>query len=320
MKPALRNVLVSACLIAGMLCTTPARAFDPILMFLIGMAREITYEAFATSQNPRAPAEEPLPEVYPGTMVEPSKLRAMIDESFVYLSERRRDALFQAFHDELIKPQNAAVRASMIAYFTEHALAVRMVLQRLSKLTENEMRMLSAEFAVQARTLASDDRENLRKVLEEGLLPVPPDLNKMLVAEIRALPPATAVAEPAPQTALEAKAAAGPGPHASKPVAERRDVGAVVAAPHDAPPAAVQPQVPVLAAPAAEPAPRASGNVTVPRDADAVVVTPRDAQLAAEQPRVRSIAEPRVPATAAPPAAKNHTAASEAPREATGVW
>jgi hypothetical protein len=183
----LRNGVLSACLVAAALCAAPARA-DPMLMFLFGMAREIMYEAFMNSRNPPAPNSVPLPAVYPGTMVEPRKLREMIDDSFIYLSERRREELFQAFHNEIIKPKNAAVRASMIAYFTEHALAVRMVMDRLSKLNETEMRELSAHFAAQARTLPLEEREQLRMVLDEGLLPVPPDLNRKLVVAIAALP------------------------------------------------------------------------------------------------------------------------------------
>lgn len=166
----------------------PARAFDPILSFLFYMARELMYEGFNNSENPPTRPIETLPAVYPGTMVEPSKLRALIDESFIYLSERRRGLLFQSFHDELIKPENAPVRASMIAYFAEHAFAVRTVMERLSKLNENEMRELSNQFAAQARALSAEDREKLRKVIREGLLPVPPDLNNYLVLAIADLP------------------------------------------------------------------------------------------------------------------------------------
>lgn len=210
----LRNGVLSACLVAAALCAAPARA-DPMLMFLFGMAREIMYEAFMNSRKPPAPNSEPLPAVYPGTMVEPRKLREMIDESFVYLSERRREELFQAFHNEIIKPENAAVRASMIAYFAEHALAVRMVMERLSKLNETEMRELSAHFATQAGSLPFEEREQLRKVLEEGLLPVPPDLNRKLVVAIAALP------RP-PQDGESAQPAGGKDQAAAEPQERKR--------------------------------------------------------------------------------------------------
>jgi hypothetical protein len=184
----------------------PARAFDPILSLLFYLAREIMYEGYSNSENPPTRPIETLPAVYPGTMVEPSKLRALIDESFIYLSERRRGLLFDSFHNELVKPKNAAVRATMIAYFAEHALAVRTVMDRLSKLNENEMRELSDRFAAQARALSEEDREKLRKVIREGLLPVPPDLNRYLVLAIANLPAPPADAAVAGEDAAPIKA------------------------------------------------------------------------------------------------------------------
>jgi len=223
-------------------CAAPVRA-DPLLMFLFGMAREMMYEGFVNSQKPRSPYDEPLPAVYPGTMVEPAKLRQLIDESFIYLSERRRAELFQAFNDELIKPQNAPVRAAMIQYFSEHAYAVRMVMERLSKLHESEMRELAERFVDQARTLPEKDREQLRLVLNEGLLPVPPDLNKILVVAMRDLPPAalpdaTAVADGKPGNAPGAKpqAPARQGPRDPRAAAKpETETAAAAQAPAPAP-------------------------------------------------------------------------------------
>lgn len=232
MNRILRNGVLSACLVAAALCATPVRA-DPMLMFLFSMAREIMYEAFLNSRKPPAPNSEPLPAVYPGTMVEPRKLREMIDESFIYLSERRREELFQAFHNEIIKPENAAVRASMIAYFTEHALAVRMVMERLSKLNETEMRELSAHFAAQARALPFEEREQLRMVLEEGLLPVPPDLNRKLVVAVAALPRPPREDESAQPDGNKAPVAAEP--QQQKRVAQQQPPAATTAREEPAP-------------------------------------------------------------------------------------
>jgi len=233
MNRVLRNAVLSACLLAGALCATPARAFEPILMFLFGMAREVMYDAFVNSQKPSELHSEPLPAVYPGTMVEPRKLRELIDDSFYYLSERRREALFQAFNDELIKPKNATVRASMIQYFAEHALAVRSVIDRLSLLSEPEMRALSGEFADQARKLSEKEREQLRKVLDEGLLPVPPDLNHMLVVAIAEIPRAPAEPAVADAAGGAGKLAAEPKPPGRGSAAARVAVNALTVKPGD---------------------------------------------------------------------------------------
>lgn len=204
MRRVLRNALL-ACIVLGTLCAVPARAFDPVTMLLFGIAREIMYEAFQNSIKPREPSQEPLPEVYPGTMVEPRKLHEMIDQSFFYLSDRRREEIFQAFHEELIKPKNALVRASMIQYFTERAYAVRSAIDRLSKLTEPEMRELTAQFAAQVRGMSADERAQLRKVLDENLLPVPADLNRMLSVAVAEIPlPAPTQTAQTPQAGAKA--------------------------------------------------------------------------------------------------------------------
>jgi hypothetical protein len=194
----------------------PARAFEPITTFLFYMAREIMFDAYTNSENPQNRAIEPLPAVYPGTMVEPAQLRALIDNSFIYLSARRREQLFQSFNDELLKPKNAAVRGAMIAYFAEHAQAVRKLMERLSKLNVTEMRELSVRFSLEARELPEEDLEKLRQVLENGLLPVPPDLNARLVLAISDIPtrpsetPAAGdAAAPAAATATDKATAAG---------------------------------------------------------------------------------------------------------------
>ena len=197
-------------------CAAPARA-DPILMFLFGMARELMHEGFVNSRKAPRPNDVPLPVVYPGTAVEPARLRQLIDESFIYLSARRREELFLAFNDELIKPKNAAVRAAMIEYFAEHAFAVRAAMERLSKLHESEMRELAERFVDQARTLPEEERTQLRFVLSEGLLPVPPDLNAMLVVAMRDLPVApvqdgTAPADGKPASPPSAKPESVPQP------------------------------------------------------------------------------------------------------------
>lgn len=184
----LRQGVLLAFLAIGASWAMPARAFEPITTFLFYMAREIMFDAYTNSENPQNRAIEPLPAVYPGTMVEPAQLRALIDNSFIYLSARRREQLFQSFNDELLKPKNAAVRAAMIQYFADHARAVGTLMERLSKLNVTEMRELSVRFALEARGLSEDDLEKLRQVLANGLLPVPADLNARLVLAISDIP------------------------------------------------------------------------------------------------------------------------------------
>lgn len=158
-------------------CALPAPAADPILMFVLGMAREM-----ATQAAPLAAPVEPLPDTYPGTTVSPPELRRLIDGSFAYLSAAQRDAVFDALNAELLKPSNAAVRASMIEYFAERALQVRAAQLRLAQLSYREKQVLAEAFGRELKRMPEDEAQELRKLAETGLLPVPADLNQLLLA------------------------------------------------------------------------------------------------------------------------------------------
>lgn len=176
MPGVLRRSLLFALLFA---CAAPARAADPVLMFLIGVARELAAQA-----KPAPVAAEPIPDTYPGTTVEPALLRRLIDDSFLYLSDSQRTEIFDALHAELMKPGNFAVRASMIEFFAHRALEVRAAQLRLAQLSYREKQLLADEFRQELKLLPEGDVDQLRSVIERGLLPVPADLRGMLLTEL----------------------------------------------------------------------------------------------------------------------------------------
>ncbi|MBI1942397.1 MAG: hypothetical protein HYS35_01925 [Betaproteobacteria bacterium] len=160
----------------------PAAAVDPVLMFLLNMAREVIESQAARAP---APAAAPLPEqprVYPGTMVEPEDLRKLIDESFLYLSESQRREVFESLHAALLDPKNAAVRATMIDYFADKARTVRAAQLRLSQLSRREQELLAGEFKKEIATLPAEDQARVGELLRRGLLPVPSDFNQLLLS------------------------------------------------------------------------------------------------------------------------------------------
>jgi hypothetical protein len=171
---ALGTRLVFALLLAAAL---PARAADPVLTFLLGMAREMMAQPKAAA----VPAPE-LPEVYPGTTVQPVLLKRLIDDSFLYLAAPQRAEIFDALNAELLKPKNFAVRASMIEYFAYRALQVRAAQLRLGQLSLREKQFLVEEFRQELKALPEEDAVQLRDMLHRGLLPVPADLNQLLLA------------------------------------------------------------------------------------------------------------------------------------------
>ena len=176
----LRSALLFTVLFAGLVA--PASA-DPILMFLIGVARDMVINH---GTAPRAAREElPLPDitkVYPGTSVEPETLRRLIDDSFLYLSEGQRREIFDALHAALMNPRNAAVRGAMIEYFAEKALTIRAAQLQLARMPWQEKERVAREFKADIARLSAEDQAQLGELLRSGLLPVPTDLNQLLLA------------------------------------------------------------------------------------------------------------------------------------------
>jgi len=176
----LRKGVLFTALFAGVV--TPAAA-DPVLMFLLGVARQIV-ESHA-SRPPGEVDPVPMPDmslVYPGTTVEPDHIRRLIDDSFTYLSPEQRREIFDALNAALMNPKNAAVRGAMIEYFATQALTVRAAQQQLAQMSYRDKERVAEDFRRDLPTLSPEDREVLGKLLRDGLLPVPRDLNQLLLA------------------------------------------------------------------------------------------------------------------------------------------
>jgi hypothetical protein len=179
----IRRGILSA-LLALSLAPAPAYAFDPLLMMLLGIARDMV---LAAGTQPRAKPQSPLSDpnsVYQGTLVEPGQLRALIDDCFAYLDTAQRREIFDSLNEALLNPKNAAVRAPMIEYFAERAMAVRATHYRLSMLTTHEKQTLVAEFRAATAGMPKDEQKQLGEVLRKGLLPLPSDLNQLFIAAL----------------------------------------------------------------------------------------------------------------------------------------
>jgi hypothetical protein len=163
----------------------PAGAADPIVMLLLGIAREMVFNAVRERLMAPSDPEPPVgATLYPGTTVEPEYVRQLIDEGFSYLSRGQREEVFDSLHASLMDPKNATVRASMIEYFAERAIAMRMAQDRLRSLSTAEKSQLAAEFRQQVAGLPPEETAQLAELLRRQVLPVPRDLNDMLLAEI----------------------------------------------------------------------------------------------------------------------------------------
>ncbi len=165
-------------------CAAPAAATDPVLVFLIGLARDLIEHRV---NHPVQPEPVPLPDLsraYPGTTVEPEHLQRLIDDCFGYLDADQRREIFEKLHAALVDPRNAAVRGPMIEYFARKALAVRAAQIRLAQLSTREKEMLAGEFRAVVATLPEEERARVSEIVTQGLLPVPADLNQLLAAAL----------------------------------------------------------------------------------------------------------------------------------------
>jgi hypothetical protein len=166
-------------------CSWPARAADPMLMFLFSVAKEVALSLKPTPTDlAREKSADTGPEMYPGTTVEVALLRRLIQDSFLYLSEAQRDEIFEALHVELMKPENFAIRAPAIDYFSQRALQVRAAQIKLSQLSSSQKQVMAQEFRKEARGMPEEDVAQLREILERGLLPVPSDLGQLFLSAL----------------------------------------------------------------------------------------------------------------------------------------
>lgn len=172
------------CVLLG-ICAAPARAVDPMLMFLLSAAREVISAAARAQKAPATPLPVETTR-YPGTSVEPDHLRRLIDECFTYLTGAQRREIFDSLHAALMDPRNAAVRGSMIDYFATRAVAVRDAQQRLATLSGPDRNRLVAEFKTAIEVMPAEEAAQLAALLRQGALPVPSELNAQLLAALDA--------------------------------------------------------------------------------------------------------------------------------------
>lgn len=119
---------------------------------------------------------------YPGTLVEPEQIRRLIDDSFLYLGDRQRQEIFDSFNAELLKPKNVAVRGAMIEYFTDRALVVRAAQLQLARMPWSEKERMALEFKAELAGLPPEEQKKIAELLRDRMLPVPGDLNQLLLA------------------------------------------------------------------------------------------------------------------------------------------
>jgi len=184
----LRGALLS---ITIALTPLPAHA-DPVLMFLLGFAKnliESSIEANAKKPKPAAIPSAPtalargLP-AKPAANMTSEDIRALVDDSFAYLERQQRAELLAGLEKALADPANAPQRDLMLEQFVGVARQAGFTHRQLQNLSEAQKSALARQFAVNYRALAPEQQQALEQQLRLRALPLPSDLNEMMLTAL----------------------------------------------------------------------------------------------------------------------------------------
>jgi len=178
--------------VAALAQPLPARAADPLLMFVLGFAKNLIESSLQENKAQRGaeanvalPAPAPVAKA-PASM-DQSDLRALIDESFVYLSRAQRAELLAGLEKALADPANSAYREAILNQFVAVARQVQYTHGQLSRLSPEDKLVLADRFAANFRTLSPEQQHALLEQLRLRALPLPTDLNDMMLAALTPL-------------------------------------------------------------------------------------------------------------------------------------
>jgi hypothetical protein len=178
-----------------------AVAADPLTLILLRMLRDqvisssIQSAVESASQNAPKKAE---PIVIPPAPYDlgDEKLRALINEGFMHLTAAQREEVFTSVKRALADPQHAAARPVIIQELALKASAVRQAHEHLNNLSYGDKKNIAVQAREEYVKLPEEERLQMIQVLQSGVVPIPRDLNDMILAEFRSAQPAVAVTAP----------------------------------------------------------------------------------------------------------------------------
>jgi len=170
-----------------MLIPGHARAADPLTMFLLGFAQNLISSAIeAHEAGPNSPATVPMAVIKPPASMDEADLRALVDESFVYLTRAQRAELLAGLDKALSDPANTAQREAILTEFVNVARQIQFTHRQLNRLSDEQKRTVASRFADHFRSLTPEHQQAMLERLRLHALPLPADLNEMMLAELAA--------------------------------------------------------------------------------------------------------------------------------------
>lgn len=188
------SLAVGALTLVLALATLPARAADPILMFVLGFAKNLIESNLEANAKKPAPLPlNPLPPVPAIAFKAPAAMnsddiRALVEDSFAYLSRAQRAELLAGLERALADPVLAPQRDAILAEFVTVARQVGFTHRQLDRLSGTQKRALAEQFAADYRSLGPDQQQALIQQLRLRALPLPTDLNEMMLTALAVAP------------------------------------------------------------------------------------------------------------------------------------
>lgn len=178
----LRSLVLAAALA---LVPPSAHAADPILMLLLGFVQN-RMASLAAEKPANPPSAPQAPRLAPKPIAEMQieDLRAVVDDSFAYLSRTQRRELVAGLEHVLSDPANTPYRISILTQFLMMAQQVRHAHDTLDRLSSEQKKLVAVQFTQNFRQLPPEQQAALSQQLRSRALPVPADLSDMMLAEL----------------------------------------------------------------------------------------------------------------------------------------
>ena len=160
-------------------------------MLLDQMATSAIESAVNNAALPQPPS---VPRALTGVYgVSEAQLRGLIDAGFVHLTASQRADIYASLMRMMADPKNALARPLIIEELVQHASAVRSAHERLAVLSFSEKRAIAVDARSEYERLPAQDLDQLMQL---RVVPIPRDLNDLILAEFAAA--GAGAAPPAP--------------------------------------------------------------------------------------------------------------------------
>lgn len=160
---------------------TAASAVDPVARLLWSILQDRLMDA-AIQQVTAPPA--PRPSLPANPQLQLRELKALIHENFTYLSSGQRQEIYADLERIVTDPKHIASRSFMIEQFTHTARAMGEAHRQLSNLSDAEKRRVAVEIRQAYERSGASEREDLLKLVQSHQLPLPADLNRMVLDQL----------------------------------------------------------------------------------------------------------------------------------------